>query len=128
MQEQAKEVAGKITSLSTLVAAGAVVGENLGEKALFKGFPQAFGIAITDKDGNLNIKPAKLEAGKWVPQTADDSKPFVFRQLSRLGIAAIAFAVGMTSKNDAVAAGANVTGIVALAHLGQDLIPALRGG
>jgi hypothetical protein len=128
VKETASDAVGVIGKKTTLAAVAAVVGENIAEKALFKGFPGVFGIAANDSKGNLQIKPAKPNgSGGWVPQTADSPKPFWYRQGARAGIAVLCFAAGLTSKDEALQAGFMTGGFVALAHIAQDAHPVLRG-
>jgi hypothetical protein len=132
--EKAGDVVDVATDRATLYGIGAAVVENLGEKLLFKSLPQIFGYALGDGKGGITFHPAKPNPagtgdGKptWVPQTAQSSTPLYARQGARLVAAGAAFAVFMGAKDRAVRTGALTFGILAGAHIVQDLIPPLRG-
>lgn len=127
LQEKAGDVFGEMTSKVTVASIGAAVGENLIEKAAFKGFPQAFGIAVTNNKGKTIIKPAKLQNGAWIPQTADSPRPFWMRQAARGVTAALAFGVAISSKDPVTRAAGGTFAVLALSHVLQDAMPPLRG-
>jgi hypothetical protein len=126
--EVVKGAAQDTVSEETLGALSGVLVENLLERAAFKMLPQIFGFATTDKNGHSVFHPAKSDGkGGYVPQTAIDSRPLYMRQAFRGVTALSTFAIAAMVKEKAARTALATSGVMALAHMAQDFIPALRG-
>ncbi|HEX2865357.1 MAG TPA: hypothetical protein VHN99_12370 [Deinococcales bacterium] len=106
-------------------AAGALV-EAAAEGVAFSNLRQVFGYANTETDGTVTWHEAKPDGkGGLIPQTALSDTPKTYRQVARLalvGLSALAIEHLDNGELQYALLGASA---VAVAHILQDLLPAL---